>query len=267
MGRARNPDREKALKLWLKSEPGTIKLADIAAKLKYSESTIRKWKCEDKWDEKRKENENKTPKKRGAQPGNRNAVGHGAPIGNQNAVGHGAPEGNQNRRVHGGYSKIFFDTLSKDEKKLIESMEPDEENLLIQEIQLLSVREHRIMKSISLYSEKAVYTSTAVRTEERRAFEDEKDKNEHDKRIQKKVDSGELLPGKAYRLQTTSEASYSIVLKLEEALTRCQSQKQRSIEALNKIRAAKTSNSTEVEDMYLIRRVVFGDGDDGGSNT
>lgn len=267
MGRARNPDREKALKMWLKAEPGTIKLADIAAKLKYPENTIRKWKCEDKWDEKREEQKNKVPKKRGAQPGNRNAVGHGAPIGNQNAVGHGAPEGNQNALIHGGYSKIFFDTLAEDEQKMVDTMEPDEENMLIEEIKLLSVRERRIMKSIMQYSEKPVYTCAAIKTEERRSFDTPADEQEYKKRIREKVDSKEQLPGKAYRLQTTSEASYSIVLKLEEALTRCQSQKQRSIEALNKIRATKTSNSTEIEDMFLIRKVVFGDGDDSGKDT
>ena len=43
-------------------------------------------------------------KKRGGQPGNKNAVGHGAPKGNKNAAGHGAPYGNCNAMQHGKYS-------------------------------------------------------------------------------------------------------------------------------------------------------------------
>ena len=47
-----------------------------------------------------------TSRKRGGQPGNKNAVGNkgGAPCGNQNAVGYGAPHGNRNAVIHGLYS-------------------------------------------------------------------------------------------------------------------------------------------------------------------
>ena len=43
-------------------------------------------------------------RKRGGQPGNRNAAGHGEPAGNRNAAGHGAPFGNNNALQHGSYS-------------------------------------------------------------------------------------------------------------------------------------------------------------------
>lgn len=49
-------------------------------------------------------------RKRGGQPGNRNAVGHGAPYGNQNAVGHGAPIGNKNAEKFGFYSRFLLPT-------------------------------------------------------------------------------------------------------------------------------------------------------------
>lgn len=49
MSRARNPNREKAKHLWLESE-GTKKLKDIAIELGVTDSTIRKWKSQDKWD-------------------------------------------------------------------------------------------------------------------------------------------------------------------------------------------------------------------------
>ncbi len=54
-------------------------------------------------------------RKRGGQPGNRNAVGHGAPSGNQNAVGHGAPFGNANAFKHGRYS-IYRDSYNRELK-------------------------------------------------------------------------------------------------------------------------------------------------------
>lgn len=51
-------------------------------------------------------------RKRGGQPGNKNAVGNhgGAPIGNKNAVGHGAPFGNKNALKHGLYSRFLLPT-------------------------------------------------------------------------------------------------------------------------------------------------------------
>lgn len=49
-------------------------------------------------------------RKRGGQPGNRNAAGHGAPFGNKNASGHGAPIGNKNAEKHGLYSTYIVPT-------------------------------------------------------------------------------------------------------------------------------------------------------------
>lgn len=49
-------------------------------------------------------------RKRGGQPGNRNAAGHGAPLGNKNAVGHGAPIGNRNAEKYGFHSRILLPT-------------------------------------------------------------------------------------------------------------------------------------------------------------
>ncbi|MGG1481321.1 phage terminase small subunit [Bacillus smithii] len=93
MGRPRNPKRDEAFQIWLKSN-GTKKLKEIAAELDLSDSQIRKWKNQDKWDDQLKGNvtkskSNVTKQKRGAPPGNKNAVGHGPPKGNQNALKHG----------------------------------------------------------------------------------------------------------------------------------------------------------------------------------
>lgn len=48
MGRARNPNRDKAHQLWIESQ-GKTPLKEIADQLGVSASTIRKWKSEDNW--------------------------------------------------------------------------------------------------------------------------------------------------------------------------------------------------------------------------
>ena len=51
-------------------------------------------------------------RKRGGQPGNKNAIGNrgGAPVGNRNAVGYGAPYGNKNAVKTGEYESIILPT-------------------------------------------------------------------------------------------------------------------------------------------------------------
>lgn len=53
MARERSPARAEAEKLYLDSK-GTMKLVDIAARLNLKDSQIRKWKSQDKWDNKLK---------------------------------------------------------------------------------------------------------------------------------------------------------------------------------------------------------------------
>lgn len=90
MPRARSPKRDEAYQIWLASD-GKKKLKDIAAELGVSETQVRKWKNQDKWNGNVTDqmNGNVTKRKPGAPKGNKNAVGHGAPKGNQNATKHG----------------------------------------------------------------------------------------------------------------------------------------------------------------------------------
>ncbi|MFJ7953950.1 phage terminase small subunit [Lysinibacillus sp. NPDC096418] len=93
MARPRNPKRDEAFQMWLKSK-GQMLLKDISEQLELSDSQIRKWKNQDKWDDHlkgnvTKSNGNVTKRSRGAQTGNSNAKGHGAPKQNQNVVTHG----------------------------------------------------------------------------------------------------------------------------------------------------------------------------------
>ncbi|APC46487.1 DNA binding protein [Aeribacillus phage AP45] len=101
MARPRNPKRDQAFDIW-KESGGKKKLKDIAVELGVSDSQIRKWKNQDKWDEALNSNVTKSK-------GNVTKRKRGAPLGNKNAVGNegGAPTGNQNALKHGFFSKYI----------------------------------------------------------------------------------------------------------------------------------------------------------------
>lgn len=93
MGRARDPNRDKAFEIYSENN-GNIELIEIAERLGVSAGTVRGWKSKDKWDPKikgtfQKKNKERSKKPRGAPKGSKNALGHGAPKGNNNAVKHG----------------------------------------------------------------------------------------------------------------------------------------------------------------------------------
>ena len=116
MPRARSPKRDEAYQLWLASE-GKKKLKDIAADLGVSETQVRKWKNQDKWNGNvtNQAKGNVTKRKRGGQPGNKNSVGHGAPRGNQNATKHGL----FSRYLPEDTRAIFFSLDSEDPLDLL----------------------------------------------------------------------------------------------------------------------------------------------------
>lgn len=93
MPRARDPDRDNAFEIY-KEHDGKIELIKIAEMLDRPPGTIRGWKNKDSWDDRlngtlQKKKAERSKRKRGGQPGNKNAVGHGAPAGNKNAETHG----------------------------------------------------------------------------------------------------------------------------------------------------------------------------------
>lgn len=93
MGRARDPNRDKAFEIYSENN-GNIELIKIAERLGVSAGTVRGWKSKDGWEHKvkgtlQKKNTERSKNPRGAPKGNKNAVGHGAPKRNENAVTHG----------------------------------------------------------------------------------------------------------------------------------------------------------------------------------
>ena len=93
MGRARDPNRDKAFEIYSENN-GNIELIEIAERLGVSAGTVRGWKSKDKWEPKikgtfQKKNKERSKNPRGAPKGSKNALGHGAPKGNTNAIKHG----------------------------------------------------------------------------------------------------------------------------------------------------------------------------------
>ncbi|WP_262081526.1 phage terminase small subunit [Streptococcus sp. Marseille-Q5855] len=88
MGRARDPNRDKAFEIY-KQNNGNITNRKIGDMLGVPEKTISVWKLRDKWSEcsTTKDECSTTKRKRGAPKGNTNSKG--GSIGNQNALKHG----------------------------------------------------------------------------------------------------------------------------------------------------------------------------------
>ena len=105
MARARDPNRNKAFEIY-KKHGGKIDLVEIASQLNISPGTIRGWKSKDSWDTQLngtlRKNTERSKRRKGGQPGNKNAEGHG---------GNGPP-GNKNAVKTGEFETLFFDTLN-----------------------------------------------------------------------------------------------------------------------------------------------------------
>ena len=93
-------------------------------------------------------------KRRGGQPGNKNAVGNRG----------GAPYGNKNSVTHGLYEKITFQQLMPEEIALIEATPSDTRVLMRYDLQLLCVREKRILARIAAMRKSCDFQSSLSST-------------------------------------------------------------------------------------------------------
>ena len=101
MARAPDPRIEQAKAMYLKG----AKLVEIASQLSLPEGTVRRWKCTHNWDSERSDKKSeRSDKKKGGQPGNKNAIG--------------GPPGNKKAEKHGLFSKY----LPKESMDIIVSM-------------------------------------------------------------------------------------------------------------------------------------------------
>lgn len=204
MARQRNPDRDKAMKIWLKSK-GDKPLVDIAKQLEVSASTIRKWKSQDKWADKLK----------GSAPISKRSAPFDSLKDNKNAAGNSggsAPPGNKNALTTGQYETIMLDQLSDDERAIFEGVTDDPLITINTEIRQLKVRQYRITKRISMVAQGMddieVQTYNKIK-QKRRSFKDD-----NGNRMVTKVN--EVTPTGS---MTQSYRKFDDLLKLEDALT------------------------------------------------
>lgn len=133
MGRPRDPRRDAAKDFFL-ARNGQVTTKELAEKAGVPDSTIRKWKSLDGWQAAL--DKKKSKRRRGGQPGNKNAVGAGAPIGNRNA------------ETHGAYSTVHLNDLSEEDRQYIESIGLDSAENMTRELQLLTAKERDLRRRI-----------------------------------------------------------------------------------------------------------------------
>jgi len=266
--------REQGFTLYKKG----MKYAEIAARLDVPLSTVkswaaRYWKAEDasKGCKKVATKTQKVATKNASKPPGKAVDKGGAPKGNVNAVGHEGvlPKGTQNALKHGGYSKLLFATFSEDKlQALDEEGEVDEEKALVDEIHLLTLRESYLLERIDLYSKpqtdkngnpKPPLSMTGmVTSSDKRDFnrldqskaKSEADKVAYQRAIDRKVESGDRLPGNVNHVTTTTEANHLIVERLERLLTDVQKQKAKCIAQLAEVRRNKAEESNSFVDEW-----------------
>lgn len=197
MARAPDERQEQAKELFLQG----MKLIDISKALEVPVGTIRSWKNRYNWDEKsnatlhkRKRN---VAKAKGGQPGNQNAIGN---------YGGAAPEGNKNAVTTGEFETLLFDCLDPEEKQLAAAVPNDKEQLLFQEIQLLTVRERRMLKRIENLRQ-ADFTTVSRKSG---------------------IEKGKMTD------LSEDRATLGQIQNIEDALTRVQARKQAAIDSLHR---------------------------------
>lgn len=216
MARPRDPNRDKAFELY-KEHGGNIDLVEIASQLNLSPGTVRGWKSKDDWERRlngtRQKNTERSKRSKGGQPGNQNAVGN---------AGGAAPIGNKNAVTTGEFETLLFDCLDPEERHLANAVPVDKEQLLLQEIRLLTVREHRMLKRID-----------ALRKSE--------EQSEAVGKYEIAVPPGMTVTGYKAGIEkgkVTDLGEYKGILgqiqNIEDALTRVQARKQAAIDSLHR---------------------------------
>lgn len=205
MARARSPSRDKALEIY-KQHNGNITNREIASMLNEDEKVIAVWKSRDKWNKVVQQSEQscKTNKidakktRKASKKANSRLKKESYPL--------QARPNNKNAVTTGEFESIFFDTLEDDEIKLVDSIEIEKRNLLIHEIQLLTVRERRMLKRIADLKNKEITLKSYKTGIEKDADTDLKE----------------------------FETALNQIQNIEEALTRVQEKKQKAIDLLHK---------------------------------
>lgn len=222
MARQRDPRRDQAKEIWLKSK-GDKSLKELASELGVSDSQLRKWKSVDKWNDELKSNVT-------------NAKGNitipmGAPKGNKNAVGNrgntsaSAKPGNKNALKTGEHETIFFDVLSEEEREIYSQVVDDPLVVLSEEIRLLKVRQYRMLKRIN-DAEAGLNQEEIERLQQLRKVKEPVNRNGKVIEIKREMLKDVQVTRKTFR-------KLDDIMAIEDALTRVSNQLQKAIKQLN----------------------------------
>lgn len=205
MARARSPSRDKALEIY-KQHNGNITNREIASMLNEDEKVIAVWKSRDKWNKVVQQSEQSgTTNKINTKKTTKTSKQANSSWNKESYPTMKRPN-NKNAISTGEFESIFFDTLEDDEIKLVDSIEIEKRNLLIHEIQLLTVRERRMLKRIADLKNKEITLKSYKTGIEKDADTDLKE----------------------------FETALNQIQNIEEALTRVQEKKQKAIDLLHK---------------------------------
>lgn len=205
MARARSPSRDKALEIY-KQHNGNITNREIASILNEDEKVIAVWKSRDKWNKVVQQSEQScTTNKVDTKKTTKTSKQANSSWNKESYLTMKRPN-NKNAISTGEFESIFFDTLEDDEIKLVDSIEIEKRNLLIHEIQLLTVRERRMLKRIADLKNKEIALKSYKTGIEKDADTDLKE----------------------------FETALNQIQNIEEALTRVQEKKQKAIDLLHK---------------------------------
>ncbi|MFP3390619.1 phage terminase small subunit-related protein [Brevibacillus sp. SIMBA_040] len=254
MARARSPNRELAEKMYLESG-GTILLKQIAEHLGVSDSLIRKWKNQDRWESKLNSNvtndKGNVTKKAGAPKGNKNAAGHGAPKGNKNAVGNaggGAPPRNSNAVKTGEFKSFWMDALTPEQQEVLERVSLDPVQQVEEEIRFITLREYEMLLQIQKLKEGLTEKQRRV-LHERVTVKEPVQVNDDKSGKTKTV----VLTRDELVITEIEETEYRVIediIRVEEALTRVQDKKLKAIQ----LKAQLLSNGGGPEKQITVRR-------------
>ena len=209
-----------------------INLSELAAKYGVNYDTLRHWKTRDKWD-------SQVKRRRGGQPGNRNAAGNTG----------GAPRGNKNAEKDGAYSAIFFNKLSDEELDVFNGAPRGAVEALKHEMGILKLREKKILDKIKEYEDMDEGTLIINNVMDMRVPGGRGDR---------KQDGANQNMGMYFK-----DTPFARVLKLQEALYKVQG---RIATVAGALRAAEESDrraELERQRLELMRMKVTGEVDDG----
>ena len=226
MARKRDPRRDQAKEIWLKSN-GKKVLKELANELNVSDSQIRKWKSIDKWAVELKGNvtnsKSNVTNKGGAPPGNKNAVGN---KGNKSAS---PPKRNKNAVKTGEYETIFADLLSDEEKDIYSNMNDDPFFILEEEIRILKIRQYRMLKRIKV-AEAGLNDEEVERLQQLRKVKEPSIIDGKMVTVKREVLKDVQITRKTFR-------KLDDILAIEEALTRISNQLTKAIKQQNALLA------------------------------